>query len=248
MLKLTDTSGTDLVASPPAPATVPATNAFGADIGINVLLIEDSGTIPIVSVEGTINWNDGTPVEVFPYTLSTAGTLAITSSRTVANGNHSISVSGHNFRAPTPDIVQTNFDITVERPSTPAPANRLLYGPILPRDGGFPNPSQWNFDSGSDIGILESSIKMLLSTGLGERVMQPDYGTGLQRLVFEHQLPGFNALVQEEIVRAVTKWEPRVSFVSLSIQKTSSTSVTVYVTFASKLTSTVFSVDLVFSA
>lgn len=247
MLTLRDTSGNDLTDSPPVAVKLAATSALGAYYAVSVLLVEDSGTLPTAQVSGTVDWDDGSPVETFPYTETVSGTLAIQATRRISNGNHVISVYGSNFRAPVPDKVRVNFDVTVEQPSQPAPANALIYGPILPRDDGYPNAKQWSFNTGVDNGVLESSIRMLLSTVRGERVMQPDYGTNLRQLVFEHQQPGMESQIQEEIVRAVTRWEPRVKFVALNINKTGPTTVEVRATFQSNLTSAVLTTFLVFS-
>lgn len=60
------------------------------------------------------------------------------------------------------------------------------------------------------IATLKSDLIQLLLTNPGERVMLPNYGTGLRRLLFK---PNDAYVVQEAenlIKKAITMWEPRI--------------------------------------
>lgn len=58
--------------------------------------------------------------------------------------------------------------------------------------------------------LLVASIKQILLTEQGERVMRPDFGTRLRRKLFEGITPNLVAQIQKEIVEALARWEPRV--------------------------------------
>ena len=63
---------------------------------------------------------------------------------------------------------------------------------------------------------IRQSIKLLLSTRPGERVMRPDYGCPLHRLAFEPNDAATAGLAMHYIREAITLWEPRVEILSLT--------------------------------
>lgn len=56
--------------------------------------------------------------------------------------------------------------------------------------------------------IRESIIQILLTEG-GERLMRPDFGSGLMSRVFDNNNSILESLLQAEVFAAVGKWEPR---------------------------------------
>ena len=54
------------------------------------------------------------------------------------------------------------------------------------------------------------SLRVILSTEPGERLMLPAFGGGLRQFLFEPNVPGTHRLIEEAVRRAVTQWEPRV--------------------------------------
>lgn len=54
------------------------------------------------------------------------------------------------------------------------------------------------------------SLYILLSTSLGERVMQPTYGCNLQDLLFETLTPNVTSNIKELIRTAIVYHEPRI--------------------------------------
>lgn len=248
MLLLRDTNSVDLVATPPEARIVRAQLDAGADYSVQVYVIETAGTLPVNATQGVLTWNDGTPPELFAAALSSSGTLFVDSHRVLAPGNHSLRFEGVNFRAPVADQVSCNFDVTVlPRVQTVVPAQQL-FGPILPKDNGFPNSQQWDFNTGYGQEILQSAVKMLLLTAKGERIMEPNYGTNLRRLLFEPNTTALDELARQEIADAMTIWEPRVTLTTLTVQKTSERSIDVYCTFTAKTLPSPFSVQLTFEA
>ncbi|HVO01309.1 MAG TPA: GPW/gp25 family protein [Candidatus Cybelea sp.] len=79
----------------------------------------------------------------------------------------------------------------------------------------------WRFpiqiDAGGGLGYvegdanIEQSLKILLLTGLGERVMRPTFGCAAPRLVFAPGSVQYLRLLETTIREAVRDWEPRVT-------------------------------------
>lgn len=243
-LRITDFSGVNLIEQPPEQVRIAAEPVIGGRVTIQVLVIED-GTLPYDFVTGTLNWNDGSQPVV--YNGTTSGTLTIDTYRALQPGDYVVKVEAHNYDTPVWDTVSVNFAFEV-RPINAEPVKvPIVYGPILPKDTGYPNPDQWLWNRGEDIEILASSVKMLLTTAKGERVMQPDYGTNLRLILFELMTTGIEGLVQQEIVDALTRWEPRVSLQFLAVEKTGDREVTVTASFVSKLNQKDFTIPMVFN-
>lgn len=243
MLTIKDADGEDLIANPPETANYRAVGEHSTvQVTVAANLIEDDPYLAGMFVSGTLDWNDGSLPIVY---ATVAGTVAISEIKGLANGDYLVSVYGNNYRSPVEDQVRVNFPVSVVQESTKAPAQRLIFGPILPRDSGFPNSNQWLFDSNSDLLILESSVRMLLLTSKGERLMEPDYGTNIRRIIFEQNINGVESRVQEEIVSALTTWEPRLQLQSLSVKR-QGTTVSVFVSLLSKLTAQGFQINLEF--
>lgn len=57
---------------------------------------------------------------------------------------------------------------------------------------------------------IEQSIKIILGTVKGERVMRPDFGCGIHELTFTAITPSVNALVVQFVKDALNQWEPRI--------------------------------------
>jgi phage baseplate assembly protein W len=244
MLTIKDLDGNDLVANPPDEANY---RAVGVDhsvlVGIQCRIIEDDPYLVGMFVNGTLNWNDGSLPTVYN---AVSGTLTIDAEKGLTNGIYNVNVVGQNYKAPTPDQVGVNFLVNVIQEKTKAPPQRLIFGPILPRDSGFPNPDQWDFNTESDLLILESSVRMLLLTAKGERLMEPEYGTNIRSILFEQNINGIESAIGEEIVSALTTWEPRLQLDTISVVRNPDRSVTVNCSFLSKLSSQGFQVNLQF--
>lgn len=62
---------------------------------------------------------------------------------------------------------------------------------------------------------IRQAILLLLSTSPGERVMRPDYGCDLGKLIFEPNDDTTAGLAIHYVRRALTRWEPRVEIARL---------------------------------
>src|SRR5215213_5140524 len=57
---------------------------------------------------------------------------------------------------------------------------------------------------------IRESIGLILRTRPGERLRLPEFGCALERYLFEPNTISTLRLIQEEVKRAVSRWEPRV--------------------------------------
>jgi phage baseplate assembly protein W len=57
---------------------------------------------------------------------------------------------------------------------------------------------------------LDRSIRMVLLTAPGERVMRPKFGCRIWDLLFEPITPNLLGLIAQAVREAVAQWEPRV--------------------------------------
>ena len=63
--------------------------------------------------------------------------------------------------------------------------------------------------------VVRQAIMMLLATTPGERVMRPDYGCPLNRLVFEPNDATTAGLAIHYVRQALIRWEPRIEILRL---------------------------------
>jgi uncharacterized protein len=83
-----------------------------------------------------------------------------------------------------------------------------LYGKSLsfPPRVGANGQMVW---SGGELNVRES-IAIILQTQPGERLLMPEFGCGLERFLFEPNNIATLRQIQEEVKRAIVRWERRV--------------------------------------
>jgi phage baseplate assembly protein W len=64
---------------------------------------------------------------------------------------------------------------------------------------------------------IRQAIRIILSTTPGERVMRPDFGAGLNALMFEPINTTTMTLARRRVEEALTIWEPRIDRVSVKV-------------------------------
>lgn len=64
---------------------------------------------------------------------------------------------------------------------------------------------------------VRESIRILLLTAQGERLRRPDYGAGLERFLFEPNVPTTWRAIEESIRRQLARWEPRVQVEAIQV-------------------------------
>ena len=62
-----------------------------------------------------------------------------------------------------------------------------------------------------DASAIKQAIVNLLLTNKGERLMNPEYGSDIRRFLFEPLDYGTSALVKQNIVTTIGRFEPRIS-------------------------------------
>lgn len=67
---------------------------------------------------------------------------------------------------------------------------------------------------------VKSNIKNLLLTIRGERILQPEFGSGLQEILFEFNNDDYSQRVQETIEDSLEQWIPYVTVDEIEIEQT----------------------------
>lgn len=82
--------------------------------------------------------------------------------------------------------------------------------PVRKKPGGY-------FATETTSEIIKSSIKMILITKIGERVMTPSFGSRLHQLMFEPNDQVLQSLARRFVADAVQRWEPRIKMINASV-------------------------------
>ena len=181
------------------------------------LSLTDSPALANTQLSGSIIWGDGG----LPTTLQSNFPLVQSFDHTyTADGFYLVQVTVSNQRAPRPETAK--FTLPIEITTVQTIANNspgFIYGPILPRDKGFPTHNEWCFHVGKDAQVLESNIRLIILTSFGERLMDPSFGTGVRRTIFEPDTRLVETVLKEEISMAIARYEPRVNVESLKVTR-----------------------------
>ncbi|MFT6291384.1 MAG: phage baseplate assembly protein W [Ilumatobacter sp.] len=70
----------------------------------------------------------------------------------------------------------------------------------------------------SGAGDIDSSIRMVLTTAPGERLMRPAFGCKIWQLLFEPINANTLGLMSEAVREAVARWEPRVKIEDIRVE------------------------------
>ena len=90
--------------------------------------------------------------------------------------------------------------------------------------GGFLGVG-WSFPiefSGGDVQAaahelsIRQSIRLILETARGERVMRPDFGCGLHERVFALNDPATRGSAADDVREALLQWEPRIDVLDVT--------------------------------
>lgn len=69
---------------------------------------------------------------------------------------------------------------------------------------------------------IKRSLEVLLTTAVGERVMQPKYGCNMDELLFEALDTGTKTLIEDKIRTAILYFEPRIDAKKIVLNDTDS--------------------------
>ena len=87
------------------------------------------------------------------------------------------------------------------------------YNSFLGRGWAFPpafDKESASVEMVADIEDIRQSLQILLSTSLGERVMQPDYGCNLDDYMFESLSNNLIGIIKHHVENAILYYQPRI--------------------------------------
>ena len=64
---------------------------------------------------------------------------------------------------------------------------------------------------------IDQSIRIIISTTPGERVMRPTFGCRANELLFEPRTAGTISMLQDYVFEALRMWEPRIEVLSVNV-------------------------------
>lgn len=64
---------------------------------------------------------------------------------------------------------------------------------------------------------VRESLRLILLTGQGERLRRPGFGAGLERFLFEPNVPATWRAIEESIRKAIERFEPRLRLESVDV-------------------------------
>jgi phage baseplate assembly protein W len=64
---------------------------------------------------------------------------------------------------------------------------------------------------------VQESIRLILLTRKGERVMKPEFGCGIHDFIFSQMETTRIGMLEKEILTALTLWEPRIRNIQVSV-------------------------------
>lgn len=168
-------------------------------------------------VNCTIIWNDRNEVDNFGMQLSP---LTVNASKVFGVGSYVIKIICCDNVYPVQNKKEffVNVSVTGNKNISIRKVD-YVSGPILPKDSGNPSAEQWLFHGSSNLDVLASSVKSVLRTSVGERVMEPEFGTELTKYIFDPVISSVSSVILEEIVSALSRWEPRVSVVGIDAKR-----------------------------
>jgi uncharacterized protein len=93
---------------------------------------------------------------------------------------------------------------------------------------GWSFPPSFNRETGSvemssDLEDIRESLNILLSTSLGERVLQPDYGCNLEDYMFDSLNNSVIGIIKHHVENAILFYEPRIIAESIDVTASDST-------------------------
>lgn len=85
---------------------------------------------------------------------------------------------------------------------------------------------------------VREAIYVILMTALGERLMRPQFGAGLERLLFEPNTVATRHMIEDQVSVALSRWEPRIHLESVTVVPDPADSESAIVTITYKLVAT----------
>jgi uncharacterized protein len=87
--------------------------------------------------------------------------------------------------------------------------------PLTPGPSPAPETNALKYIAGME--LIRQSVSTILYTQPGERIMLPTFGCGLLRYVMEPNTLSTRTSMEQDIVQALTQWEPRIRLVNVAV-------------------------------
>lgn len=71
----------------------------------------------------------------------------------------------------------------------------------------------------SEVGHIRQSVRDILVTPIGSRVMRREYGSLLSALIDQPQTPGLSLQIMAACYSAIHKWNPYVSLTTITVEQ-----------------------------
>lgn len=65
---------------------------------------------------------------------------------------------------------------------------------------------------------IQDAIWLIVKTGVGERLMRPQFGAGVESYVFQPNSPAIRAALAEAIRSGLRRWEPRIELETVRVE------------------------------
>jgi phage baseplate assembly protein W len=90
--------------------------------------------------------------------------------------------------------------------------------PFLGSGVGFPlELDKGDIKPAKDEESIRQSIRIILGTAKGERVMRPDFGCGIYDLVFEMTTDSTAGKISQAVREALLRFEPRIDVIDIQV-------------------------------
>lgn len=110
-------------------------------------------------------------------------------------------------------------------------------GKLFGRGINFPpritENGRWAWSSGAE--NIRQSIQVILQTEPLERLMLPNFGSGLKKMLFQPNTVETHSLIEELISRSLARWERRIKVTSVEVMPDPKAQNTAWITLKYKL-------------
>lgn len=81
------------------------------------------------------------------------------------------------------------------------------------------DPATGRMRSASSEEDIQEAVRLILLTGKGERMMQPEFGCNLRSFTFDHMDYTTQTQMEREAQEALIRWEPRITDVEVRLER-----------------------------
>ncbi len=93
---------------------------------------------------------------------------------------------------------------------------------------------------------IRESIRIILGTASGERLMRPDFGCGIHQYVFEPNDTHTAERIRFQVQQALTRWEPRIDLQEVKVIADAKDQTVLYIEISYRIRSSDSRFNLVF--